>query len=104
MKKKLLLLTVLFSMSIGFSQSYGTYEIDPGGKLYYQAPNSFQNNATQTTMVPQALALDWSNPDFDISANPTQDSWDVRMAVGNTGNAYVVYNDNHSNGLQKIMF
>lgn len=104
MKKKLLLLTVLFSMSIGFSQSYGTYEIDPGGKLYYQAPNSFQNNATQNTMGPQALALDWSNPDFDISANPTQDSWDVRMAVGNTGNAYVVYNDNHSNGLQKIMF
>ena len=47
--------------------------------------------------------LDWSLPDFNLSDNPGEDSWDVRLATeGN--DVYVVYNDNHTNGLQKIMY
>ena len=104
MKKKLLLITSIFSISIGLSQSYGTYETDQNGKISYQAPDDFQTVSPQNNIGPTELLLDWSNPDFDVSNNPTKDSWDPRMAVGNNSGAYVVYSDNHSNGLQKIMF
>lgn len=103
MKKELLLMAALISSSLCFSQNPGTYETDANGKLFFQ---SFNENPPSHSdpLSPMDIMLDWSNPDFNISNNPTIDSWDVRLAVGNTGNVYVVYNDNHSNGLQKIMF
>ncbi|SMC32798.1 T9SS type A sorting domain-containing protein [Moheibacter sediminis] len=104
MKKELLLLTALISGSLSFSQTTGTYETDTNGKLFFQSFNEAPPHQSGNPLGPMDLSLDWSNPDFNISNNPTEDSWDVRLAVGNTGNAYVVYNDNHSNGLQKIMF
>ncbi|CAM3458645.1 T9SS type A sorting domain-containing protein [Aequorivita lipolytica] len=104
MKKKLLLITSLFSIGLCFSQTYGSYEIDTNGKIFYQLPNAIPSVPQENNIGPMALALDWSNPDFDVSNNPTKDSWDSRMAVGNTGNVYVVYSDNYTNGLQKIMF
>src|SRR5690606_3851709 len=104
MKMKLLPFTFFLFTALCFSQTYGTYETDQNGKLFFKAPDDFQTVSLENNIGPTALELDWSNPDFDISQNPTKDSWDARMAVGNNGNAYVVYNDNHSNGLQKIMF
>lgn len=104
MKMKLLFFTSLFSIGMCFSQTYGTYETGPNGKIFYQSPNSFPSVPQENNVGPMALALDWSNPDYNISNNPTKDSWDSRMAVGNTGDVFVVYSDNHSNNLQKIMF
>lgn len=104
MKKELLLLTALISGSLSFSQTPGTYETDTNGKLSFQSFNEAPSHQSGNPLGPMDLSLDWSNPDFNISNNPTEDSWDVRLAVGHTGNVYVVYNDNYSNGLQKIMF
>ena len=104
MKKKLLLFTSFLSMGLCFSQTYGTYETDANGKISYQRPTSVPLVPQENNFGPTALALDWSNPDFDVSENPSLDSWDSRLAVGNTGNVYVVYSDNYTNGLQKIMF
>lgn len=105
MKKQLLLfVTSLISSSLCFSQFNGNYETDENGKLFFQGFSSNSNPNQQNNLNPTDYSLDWSNPDFNISENPAVDSWDVRLAVGNTGTAYVVYNDNHSNGLQKIMF
>lgn len=104
MKMKLLLITALFSVGLCFSQTYGSYETDQNGKLFHTAPNMSLTFPQENNVGPRALALDWSNPDFDVSANPTKDSWDVRLAVDNANNAYVVYSDNYTNGLQKIMF
>lgn len=104
MKKKLLLLTALISGSLCFSQTAATYETDANGKIFFQSTNQAPPSHSENILGPMELMLDWSNPDFNLSNNPTIDSWDVRLAVGNTGNAYVVYNDNHSNGLQKIIF
>lgn len=104
MKKKLLLITSFLSMGMCFSQTYGTYETDANGKISYQRPASVPIASQENNIGPTELALDWSNPDFDVSENPALDSWDSRMAVGNTDNVYVVYSDNYTNGLQKIMF
>lgn len=104
MKNKLLLIISFLSIGLCFSQTYGTYETDPNGKIFHQRPAAVPSVPSENNFGPMELALDWSNPDYDISDNPTQDSWDSRMAVGNAGNVYVVYSDNHSNGLQKIMF
>src|SRR5690606_23375604 len=104
MKKKLLFITSFLSIGLCFSQTSGTFETDPNGKIFYQLPAAVPSVPSENNLGPVELELDWSNPDFDVSNNPTLDSWDSRMAVGNTGNVYVVYSDNHSNGLQKIMF
>lgn len=104
MKKELLLMTALISGGLCFSQTSAAYETDTNGKLFFWSFNEAPPAHSGNLLDPMDLVLDWSNPDFNISDNPTEDSWDVRLAVGNTGNAYVVYNDNHSNGLQKIMF
>lgn len=104
MKKNLLLFTALFSIGLCSSQTYGSYETDQNGKVFHTAPDNLPVFPQQNNVGPTALALDWSNPDFDVSANPTKDSWDARLAVDNAGNAYVVYSDNYTNGLQKIMF
>ncbi|SRX54796.1 T9SS type A sorting domain-containing protein [Aequorivita sp. CIP111184] len=104
MKKKLLLITSFFSMGLCFAQTYGTYETDVNGKIFYQSPTPVLFVPQENNSGPTELSLDWSNPDYDVSNNPSKDSWDSRLAVGNTGTVYVVYSDNYSNGLQKIMF
>ncbi|MDN3725088.1 T9SS type A sorting domain-containing protein [Aequorivita sp. SDUM287046] len=104
MKMKLLTFIFCLFAFISFSQQYGSYEIDANGKLFYTATAIHPTDSPENNSGPSVLELDWSNPDFNVSNNPTKDSWEVRLAVGNGGNAYVVYNDNHSNGLQKIMF
>ncbi|AFL80260.1 hypothetical protein Aeqsu_0753 [Aequorivita sublithincola DSM 14238] len=103
MKRNLLFASALLTVSLAFSQNFGTYETDQNGKLFYHS-DSKQSVLEQEHKAPTTLALDWSNPDFDVSNNPTQDSWDPRLAVSGNGTAYVVYSDNYSNGLQKIMF
>lgn len=104
MKKTLLSLLALTFSVVGISQIPDIYETDQDGKNFYKHGNVLEDTNNKNYRAPMALALDWSDPDFDISNNPLVDSWDARMAVDNTGNVYVVYNDNHSNGLQKIMF
>ena len=104
MKKKLLLITALFSIGLCNSQNYGSYETDQNGKLFYKASTELPTFPQQNVASPSALAIDWSTPDFDISANPAKDSWNSRMAVDNANNVYFVYSDNYTNGLQKIMF
>ncbi len=104
MKMKLLPILPFLCVGLCFSQDYGNYQSTPEGKLFYLAPESPQNPSQETSMRSMALELDWSTPDYNISNHPPVDSWDPRLAVGNTGNVYVVYNDNHTNGLQKIMF
>lgn len=104
MRTKLLFIIPLLSFSLCFSQEYGAYETDNEGKLFFTSKSSSSLLEKQGLRAPFDLDLDWSEPDFDISNNPTKDSWDQRMDVGSNGNVFVVYNDNHSNGLQKIMF
>lgn len=104
MKKTLL---SLFALSLGLSsiaQNNGDFQVDQNGKTYFKMESISGSSQQQGNIAPLELNLDWSNPDFDVSNHPTVDSWDPRLAVDNTGNAYVVYNDNHPNGLQKIMF
>ena len=103
MTRKLLFYATFFSLAVGFAQSPGKYSTDADGKIYL----STENNKSQSDGENRGTAdlqLDWSTPDVNISENPTKDSWDPRMDVHSSGNAYVVYSDNHSNGLQKIMF
>jgi len=103
MTKNLLFYAALFSMSLAFAQTSGVHAIDADGKIYFSNENKEPVNQ-QESRGADGLQLDWSSPDFDISENPTKDSWDPRMDVHTSGNAFVVYSDNHSNRLQKIMF
>lgn len=106
--KNVLLVCALAQLSSFLSaQELGEMTTDENGKIHFQQSLSFDNltpNASENNLNPIVLNIDWSSPDYDISNNPSLDSWDPRMAVGQEGNVYVVYNDNHSNGLQKIMF
>ncbi|WP_169718956.1 T9SS type A sorting domain-containing protein [Aequorivita capsosiphonis] len=105
MTKNLLFYCAFFSMSLAFAQMPGVYSIDADGKLYFSSANiERSSDENQEPLALVGLALDWDLEDFDISNNPTLDSWDPRMDVHESGNAYVVYSDNYSNGLQKIMF
>ncbi|MGB3343446.1 MAG: T9SS type A sorting domain-containing protein [Aequorivita sp.] len=103
MTKNLLFYAALFSMGLVFAQTPGIHSIDADGKIYFSSENK-EPVKQQEARGTKGLQLDWSAPDFDISENPTKDSWDPRMDVHTSGNAFVVYSDNHSNGLQKIMF
>lgn len=105
MKTKLLLLA-LFCTAYSHSQN-PISESNGIGFLYYktnQITPLSNSTGNEIPRAPMALELDWSGDDFDISNNPTKDSWTPRMDVDGPGNIYVVYNDNHANGLQKIMF
>lgn len=105
MTKKLLFYCALFSMGSAFSQTPGVYSTDANGKIYFSSEGKERGTVENQEFRGLAnLDLDWTQPDFDISNNPTKDSWDPRMDVHESGNSYVVYSDNHSNGLQKIMF
>lgn len=93
------------SASLCFGQSNGLFETNAEGKIYFQRNQvDFPIGQNSNSFSPNELVLDWSGSDFNISENPTVDSWDVRLSVGQDNTPYVVYNDNHSSGLQKIMF
>lgn len=104
MKKTLLSLIALTFSLLGISQSLDINETDQNGKVFYKLERAIPNPQNQNHRAPTDLDLDWNNPDFNISNHPLVDSWDPRMTVDSIGNVYVVYNDNHINGLQKIMF
>lgn len=101
--KNNLLFTALTISSLCFSQISGVYETDQNGKLFFQGLQ-VQPSPSQSSHSLLELNIDWSGEDFNLSENPAVDSWDVRLDVGSGGEVYVVYNDNHTNGLQKIMF
>lgn len=104
MKKNLLYVLSLFS-GILFGQFNGIYDTDLDGQIYFKKNLiDQQGNSNENQLGPNELMLDWSGPDFNLSENPTIDSWDVRLTAGSDNVPYVVYNDNHPNGLQKIMF
>jgi hypothetical protein len=101
--KKTLSLSLAMMVSSGiFAQSLVNFQTDEQGKIY--SSSSIQNSLSNQDMQTDGLILDWSEPDFNISNNPSLDSWDSRLTMGLNGVPYVVYSDNHSNGLQKIMF
>lgn len=102
MIKSLFLTMSVLTGSLAFGQIQPQMETDENGKIRFYS--HYQNHNFFNPDNPTGLELDWTEPDFNISNNPTVDSWDSRMEVGNDGKVYVVYNDNHSNGLQKIMF
>lgn len=105
MRKNLFYVISLILSGLGFGQLSGVYDTDSEGKIYFQKNQTIhQGSQNQNGLNPTELMLDWSGPDFNISENPNVDSWDVRLATGTDNVPYVVYNDNHSNGLQKIMF
>lgn len=101
MKKPLTLsLGLLLSGGI-FAQSWSNLQTDETGKIF--TTTQILNLPPINPLNPDALELEWSE-DFNISNHSTVDSWDSRLTVGNDGTPYVVYSDNHTNGLQKIMF
>ncbi len=103
---------IILSTTVLFSQSNKSenFVTDEYGKIYYSNIDSNDqsvfSNYKQLKSKPLYLtSIIWNNQDYDISENPTVDSWDPRIDVGLDGTIYVVYNDNHSGtGLQKIMF
>src|SRR5690554_507333 len=104
MKKTISLSAMLIFSTMFYAQNPISIEIDENGKTFFKHRSALEKTSQQTNNVPEALMLDWSSPDVNISENQYVDSWNTRMAVHPNGNAYVVYNDNHPNGLQKIMF
>jgi len=104
MKKTISLSVMLIFSTMFYAQNPISIEIDENGKTFFKHRSALEKTSQQTNNVPEALMLDWSSPDVNISENQYVDSWNTRMAVHPNGNAYVVYNDNHPNGLQKIMF
>ncbi len=104
MKKSLFFASTFLTVSLCFSQNFASYETDENGKIFQKTESQLPSVLNQNNKGSLALNLDWSNPDENISEQPTVDSWDPRLEVGNDGTAYVVYSDNHSSGLQKIMF
>lgn len=104
MTHKLLYTLALLSFSLCFSQDFGTFHTNNEGRISFTTNvNSILEGPVDYRM-PMDLDLDWSEPEFNISQNELKDSWSSRMDVGSNGNVYIVYNDNHTNGLQKIMF
>lgn len=103
---------IILSTTVLFSQSNKSenFVTDDYGKIYYSNIDSNDqsvfSNYKQLKSNPLYLtSIIWNNQDYDISENPTVDSWNPRIDVGLDGTIYVVYNDNHSGtGLQKIMF
>lgn len=101
----LILSAFVFSGVEALSQIHQEYTVDENGRVQFlrvpsQAP---QTTATQS-LNPAELNLDWSSPDENVSNHQAVDSWDTRLAVGADNSVNIVYNDNHPNGLQKIMY
>lgn len=103
MKKTISLSMMLIFSVLLYAQDYN-YEIDENGKILAKHATELNGFSQPNNDVPEELMLDWSSPDINISENQNEDSWSTRMTVHPNGNAYIVYNDNHPNGLQKIMF
>ncbi len=105
MKSKLLLSFAFFgSVFIASSQNEPLLTSDSNGKIFFSSQNATDLPIQNTFRNNAALDLDWSGSDYNVSNHQTVDSWDPRLAVGSDGSAHVVYNDNHTNGLQKIMY
>lgn len=102
MKKQFLLYVLLVFGALGYSQNPAIFEIDENGKIFHKNQSVLEKNNSSTNS-PEELLLDWSSPDFDVSENPTEDSNTPRMAIYEQ-NAYLVFNDQLTNGLQKILF
>lgn len=103
MKRSLFLMVSLVVIRFASGQLIEGVQTDENGKIYFQKNIVSHPLLNQNLFGPNELMLDWSLPDFNLSDNPGEDSWDVRLATeGN--DVYVVYNDNHTNGLQKIMY
>ncbi|EDM44146.1 hypothetical protein SCB49_11162 [unidentified eubacterium SCB49] len=104
--KNYLSLTCAFTLIISGIQAQELQEqtTDVNGKTFFQTSLSERSILEQEQKDFLELDLDWSNPDYNVSNNPTVDSWNPRMSVTSDGTVHVVYNDNHSNGLQKIMY
>lgn len=95
---------ILFSFLVSglcFGQQLTT---DSDGKISAERQFSGTMNDTEADFNPEELDLDWSEPDFNVSDHPDDDSWDPRFTVSPEGGVYVVYNDDRPEGLQKIMF
>ncbi len=96
----------IFSVTLSISQNKIGITTDENGKTSFSktSNNDYKSLENETNILNAVYTLDWSNDDFNISNHPAVDSWDPRLDVGNNGTVYAVYNDNHTNGLQKIMF
>lgn len=102
--KKILFFILPFGVAgIAFGQISQSVQTDENGKVYFQKNISEITPPMQNFFGPSELVLAWSQPDFNLSNNPNADSWDIRLATEGA-DVFVVYNDNHTNGLQKIMF
>ncbi len=104
--KNYLPLFCAFSFFIANAQSQDLPEqtTDAAGKIYFKSAPKEKSVLEHEGQRPDALELDWSNPDYNVSENQTVDSWNPRMSVNSDGTVHIVYNDNHSSGLQKIMY
>lgn len=103
MRKNLFLVTGCL-MGMCFGQTNTLFDVDNDGKIHFQKIESNNpSNPDPNFLNPNDLEIDWSEPDYNLSNNPEMDSWDVRIATQGE-DVFVVYNDNHTNGLQKIIF
>ncbi len=105
-KKLLFTYFFIFSITLSISQNKVATTTDENGKISFikTSNNDYKSLENETTNLNALFTLDWSNDDFNISNHPAVDSWNPRLDVGDNGTIYTVYNDNHTNGLQKIMF
>jgi len=105
MKKQLLLLCTI-GMVVTTIQAQDLVEqtTDANGKIYFKSINTPKSILEKEEKTPTDLELNWTNPDHNVSEHPEVDSWNPRMSVTSDGTAHIVYNDNHPNGLQKIMY
>lgn len=103
MKRILFFMIPIGFAGISFGQINEGVQTDENGKIYFQKSTPAVSPPIQNYFTPDELLLDWTEPDFNLSNNPDYDSWDVRLTSENN-EVYVVYNDNHTNGLQKIMY
>lgn len=105
MKKKLLVLcTISLVATTIHSQDLVEQTTDANGKIHFKSINTSKSILEKNEKSTTDLELDWTNPDYNVSDHPEVDSWNPRMSVSPDGTAHIVYNDNHPNGLQKIMY
>lgn len=105
MKYNFSFLSIILFGIFGFGQIQQQFSVDENGRLNFNKIQSDSNHHWDSNgFGPADLELDWSSPDFDVSNNPSVDSWDTHLAISPDNTVNIVYNDNHSNGLQKIMY
>lgn len=104
MKNYLLLLFTIGMFATTHAQDLSQQTTDENGKTFFNDINQLNSILEKEGQRPMAIELDWTNDDFNVSDNELVDSWNPRMSVTLDGTVHVVYNDNHSNGLQKILY